>query len=105
MRSIIFAMQQCKLRSALNKWVRTMRELDALEDISEDLWGKGSRALVRVGMLRRDLEGNLQLVLGKIRNQVGERAVSAGAAAVVAAGGWWLCATVVSAHCELVAWR
>lgn len=31
--------------------------------------GVDSRALVRVSMLRRDLEGNLQLVLGKIRDQ------------------------------------
>ena len=41
MKSIMFAMQQCKLRAAMNKWVRTLRELDKLENISDELWGKG----------------------------------------------------------------
>ena len=67
MKQIMFAMQQCKLRAAMNKWVTTLRELDQLEEISDDLWGKGSRAIVRVRMLRRDIEGNLQLVLAKVR--------------------------------------
>jgi len=41
MKSIIFAMTHGKLRSAINKWKRTIRELDKLEEISDELWGKG----------------------------------------------------------------